>query len=90
MASNAVNEPFRFTAAMSDGETLYAIRYASDLRPPTLYLNTIGPGRGALVVSEPIDDADIGWDAVPPQSFVRIDRAGIAVRPFRPSSSQAA
>jgi glutamine amidotransferase len=83
MASSAVNEPFRFTAAMSDGETLYAMRYASDLRPPTLYLNARESGRGALVVSEPIDDTGIGWDAVPPQSFVRIDRAGIAVSPFR-------
>jgi glutamine amidotransferase len=87
MASNSVNEPFRFTAAISDGETLYAIRYASDLRPPTLYLNARGPGRGTLVVSEPIDDADIGWDAVPPQSFVSIDRAGIGVSPFRPAAS---
>jgi glutamine amidotransferase len=39
------------------------------------------------VVSEPIDDADIGWDAVPPQSFVRIDRAGIGVSPFQPAAS---
>jgi glutamine amidotransferase len=85
MASSAVNEPFRFTAAMSDGEKLYAIRYASDARPPTLYLNARAPGHGALVVSEPIDDASIGWDSVPPQSFVRIDRAGIGVSPFRRS-----
>ena len=85
MASSAVNEPFRFTAAMSDGETLFAIRYASDERPPTLYLNARGSGRGALVVSEPIDDTGIGWDAVPPQSFVRIDRTGIGVSPFRRS-----
>jgi predicted glutamine amidotransferase len=85
MTSSAVNEPFRFTAAMSDGETLHAIRYASDARPPTLYLNARGSGRGALVVSEPIDDASIGWDAVPPQSFVRVDRAGISVSPFRRS-----
>ena len=83
MAASAVNEPFRFTAAMSDGETLYAIRYASDLKPPTLYLNARGPQGGALVVSEPIDDASIGWDSVPPQSFVRVDRAGIEVRPFQ-------
>lgn len=82
LAASAVNEPFRFTAAMSDGETLHAIRYASDGRPPTLYLNARGR-TGALAVSEPIDDASIGWDSVPPQSFVRIDRAGIEVRPFR-------
>src|SRR6202022_3417022 len=87
MASSAVNEPFRFTAAISDGETLYAIRYASDLRPPTLYLNARGPGRGALVVSEPIDDADIGWGAGPPRGFLPVARAGVGVSPFRPSSS---
>jgi ergothioneine biosynthesis protein EgtC len=83
MAASAINEPFRLTAAMSDGEKLYAIRYASDARPPTLYLNARRPGSGVLVVSEPIDDASVGWDAVPPQSFVQIDRDGIAVRPFR-------
>jgi predicted glutamine amidotransferase len=86
MAACDVNDPFRLTAAMSDGETLYAIRYASDARPPTLYLNTQGnPNglRGALLVSEPIDDAGIGWDAVPPQSFVRIDRDAIDVSPFK-------
>jgi predicted glutamine amidotransferase len=85
MAASAVNEPLRFTAAMSDGEKLYAIRYASDSRPPTLYLNTRVSGRGALLVSEPIDDASADWDSIPPQSFVRIDRAGVAVSPFRRS-----
>ncbi|HMK80409.1 MAG TPA: class II glutamine amidotransferase [Xanthobacteraceae bacterium] len=83
MAARAVNEPFRFTAAISDGKTLFAIRYASDARPPTLYVNARGPDRGALVVSEPIDDASMRWDAVPAQSFLRIDRAGVSVSPFR-------
>ena len=40
-------------------------------------------GEGALAVSEPIDDASIGWDSVPPQSLVRIDRADVEIRPFR-------
>jgi predicted glutamine amidotransferase len=83
LAASSVNEPFRFTAAMSDGETLHAIRYASDGRPPTLYLNARGRREGALAVSEPIDDASIGWDSVPPQSLVRIDRADVEIRPFR-------
>jgi glutamine amidotransferase len=85
MAARAVNEPFRFTAALSDGERLHAIRYASDDRPPTLYLNARGEGRGALVVSEPIDDGHEGWEAVPPQSIVCVDRAGIRVSPFTPA-----
>jgi len=83
LAASAVNEPFRFTAAMSDGNTLHAIRYASDRRPPTLYLNALGRGNSTLAVSEPIDDASVGWDSVPPQSLVRIDRAGIEIHPFR-------
>src|SRR5581483_8681763 len=83
MVASAVNEPFRFTAAISDGESVFAIRYASDPYPPTLYVNARHVGGGALVVSEPIDDASIGWDAVPPQSFLHVDRAGVSVAPFR-------
>lgn len=33
----SVAEPLRFTAALTDGETLFASRWASDGRPPRLY-----------------------------------------------------
>lgn len=33
----------RFTAAFSDGKSLYAIRYATDRKAPTLYASPVAP-----------------------------------------------
>jgi len=77
-----VSEPLRFTSAFTDGRTLYAIRYASDLQPPTLYTRVCDEIAGTLVVSEPLDDGRSGWIAVPPQSFVTITHGRIAVTEF--------
>jgi predicted glutamine amidotransferase len=86
-----VDEPFRFAAALTDGRMLYAFRYASDERPPTLYWRE--RGGDVTVVSEPLDDERDGWRAlspnsalvVPPSGQVRqvpfeIDPAGTGVR----------
>ncbi len=59
-----VSEPFRMTAALSDGRRLYAIRYASDEAPPSLYWNT--SGGNLTVVSEPLDADLDNWNEVPP------------------------
>jgi len=40
MAINEIAEPFRITAALSDGETILAIRYSNDKFPPSLYYAT--------------------------------------------------
>ncbi|WP_099865867.1 class II glutamine amidotransferase [Pararhizobium haloflavum] len=69
----------RFTAAFSDGCTLYAIRYATDVFAPTLYV-----GRsvsGFTLVSEPLDEIT-EWETVPAGSFVTVDDRGIDIRPF--------
>ncbi len=58
-----VAAPLRFTAALTDGRRLWAFRWASDGRPATLYWRQ--DARGLVVVSEPIDDARTGWNAVP-------------------------
>jgi predicted glutamine amidotransferase len=63
MAEAGVSEPLRFTAAFTDGESLFAYRWASDGRPPSLYAREIGGN--LLVVSEPIDDRTRGWREVP-------------------------
>ena len=52
-------EPFRFTAAFTNGETLHAIRYSSDDRPPTLFYR-FGE-KGSVVVSEPLDSHVKQW-----------------------------
>ncbi len=84
-----VLEPFRFTAAWSDGETIYAVRYGSDLKPPSLYTKSLDHGSGTLVVSEPLDDVRDGWQAVPPQSFVTVSKAGVRIEPLAPVAALA-
>ena len=76
------DEPLRFTSTFTDGRTLYAVRYASDLQPPTLYTRVADEVRGTLVVSEPLDQGQAGWTAVPRQSFVTVTDGKIAVTPF--------
>ena len=63
MARAAIDDPFRVTAALSDGQRLYAFRFASDARPPTLYWRR--DGEAIQVVSEPLDRCREQWNAVP-------------------------
>ncbi|GGK32256.1 class II glutamine amidotransferase [Salinarimonas ramus] len=58
-----VDEPLRFTAAYTDGESLVAYRWACDDRPPSLYWRE--SATGLLVVSEPIDAEREGWREMP-------------------------
>jgi glutamine amidotransferase len=63
MIEAGIEEPLRFTAALTDGENLFAYRWACDGKPPTLYYReTAGH---LLVVSEPIDERERGWQEVP-------------------------
>lgn len=63
MRRAGVEEPLRVTAALTDGRMLYAFRYASDGRPPSLYWRREG---GAIqIVSEPLDRKREAWVAVP-------------------------
>jgi len=74
----------RFTAAFSDGEGLYAIRYATDEKPPTLYASPLCNGRGHCLVSEPLNDDVDAWAEIPNGSAVAVTGAGIEVKRFRP------
>lgn len=77
-----IDEPLRFTAAFTDGRTLYAVRYASDRQPPTLYTRVCTEVGGTLVVSEPLDHGQMGWKAVPAQSFLTVSAGKVAMHPF--------
>lgn len=79
----------RLTAALSDGERLLAVRYASDDRAPTLYHRFSERRQGRMVVSEPLTD-EPGWTAVPPGSWIEATAAGVTVRPFRPAVAEPA
>ncbi|BCM83347.1 class II glutamine amidotransferase [Methylobacterium indicum] len=63
MHEAGIDEPLRFTAVLTDGESLTAYRWACDGRPPSLYWRETATG--LAVVSEPIDGLRTGWSEVP-------------------------
>lgn len=64
MQACGTTDPLRFTAALTDGERLWAFRWSSDSRPPTLYWRE--DAQGLVVVSEPIDQHRGDWHGMPP------------------------
>jgi predicted glutamine amidotransferase len=86
---NAAADRLRFTAALSNGEDLYAFRYAVNDRANTLYYRE--SERGIVVVSEPLDSDRGNWTPVP-ESHVLVARAGDRARvlPFLLQQQQAA
>ena len=74
MQAAGVCEPLRFTALLTDGETLTAYRWACDGRPPSLYYRETETG--LVVVSEPIDGCRDGWKVVPKGGTLQARRGG--------------
>jgi predicted glutamine amidotransferase len=76
---------FRMGAAFSDGENLYAIRYASDAFAPTVYHRWSSTYSGRAVVSEPLVTSETDWNAVPQGSFCRFSSNGeTSIEGFKP------
>ncbi len=66
-----VTDPTRISACLSDGKNIWAIRYSSDLKSPTMYLGApfAGPDGAAgdyitTIASEPFDNEAAHWRAV--------------------------
>ena len=58
-----IKEAFRCTMAVTDGSSLYCLRYSSDRFAPSLYWRT--QDEGLVVVSEPLTEDHDGWNMVP-------------------------
>ena len=95
MDAHQIEQPFHMTAAISDGRTLYALRYSNDRLSPSLYYATGGtvrienhevdftPGEEAvLVLSEPLDEQTEEWRAIPESHLFCARGAEISVAPF--------
>lgn len=80
----------RLTAAFSDGERLYAVRYASDAAAPTLYHRWSDTRGGRAVVSEPLEDGQGDWEEIAPGSFCIFEGKTLTILPFAPQSRAAA
>jgi glutamine amidotransferase len=79
----------RLTAAFSDGERLFAVRYATDEHAPTLYHRWSETFAGRAVVSEPLEIGECGWELVPPGSFCCFEGNKVDIRPFAPTALSA-
>jgi predicted glutamine amidotransferase len=80
----------RMTAALSDGERLYAVRYATDDAAPSLWHRWSDTRGGRAVVSEPLEAEQGGWEEVPPYSFCTFDGDTAMVEDFLPCRLAAA
>jgi glutamine amidotransferase len=74
-------KPLRFSAVYTDGHTIWAYRWASDDKPPSLYWEQAGAGM--VIASEPFDE-DLGaWNKVPANSVMIVDaKGGMRIEPF--------
>jgi glutamine amidotransferase len=100
MAANGVAEPLRLTCAATDGERIWALRYASDGGAPSLYWGSgegvrgaagearldAGDARSLLILSEPLDGDFAHWHAVPDSHFLVARDGEVAMRPFVPAA----
>lgn len=92
-----VDSPLVMTAALADGKRLYALRYSSHGRSPTLYyskhpnaLREHGgheerlSGEGVIVLSEPLDEVSGHWTEVPEATLLTIEGGEVELAPFAP------
>lgn len=80
MEVRGVSAPLRFSAALADGEQLWALRWASDDKPPSLYLKP-QPG-GWAIASEPLGDDAEAWSPVDKGELVRVHDGRLERRPL--------
>lgn len=86
-ASRDVPFSMRFTAALSDGDRLIAIRHATDDRAPTLFHAELASGH--CLVSEPFEDDTAVFGAVEANRAIVIDDHGIETLAFEPNIAAA-
>ncbi|RZI97706.1 MAG: class II glutamine amidotransferase [Rubrivivax sp.] len=70
MAARGIETPLRFSAALADGEQLWAVRWASDDKPPSLYIKP-QPG-GWAIASEPLGDDAEAWSPLAKGELVHV------------------
>ncbi|MCK0143560.1 class II glutamine amidotransferase [Aliiroseovarius sp. F20344] len=74
----------RLSAAMSDGQSLWAARCASDQHAPSVYYRWSESRQGWAVVSEPLDQSEGDWTCLPPGHIAQFSGKEVAVTAFQP------
>ncbi len=74
----------KLTAAFSDGESLYAVRYASDGHAPTLFCRAHGWKGWLLPRLRTLNDEKDTWVEIPSGSAVIVGKDGLDAAAFTP------
>lgn len=95
---HGVENALQMTLGISDGESLYAVRYSTEGDSRSLFYSasrdvtaTIAPdvgrfSRGArAIVSEPLSNLEADWVPVPEAAFLKITGGDIICEPFIPT-----
>ena len=98
---NGIEHPIQMTVATTDGESVWAFRYASKGTPSSLFYSTDvttlrrqhpdNPmlqgisDEARLVVSEPLGELEGAWNEVPPSSWGVVQAGDDELHPFRPA-----
>jgi glutamine amidotransferase len=90
-----IDLPFFFSACVTDGERLWAVRYSSNHQSRTLYhschihaLKEVDgtyaplPDDGVIVVSEPLDELAQHWAEVPESSLLTVEDGSTSIASF--------
>ena len=95
---HGVENALQMTLGISDGESLYAVRYSTEGNSRSLFHSAtrdataeIAPDAGRFskgaraIVSEPLSNLEADWVPVPEASFLRITGGQISCEPFAPT-----
>jgi glutamine amidotransferase len=88
--ASGVTPHMRLSAAFSDGQNLYAVRYSSDHIAPSLYYRYSQSRQGWAVVSEPLESAEKDWTELAPGRMIRISGDSLHEEDFTPMRNQIA
>ena len=103
-AEEGNDNALQMTLGVSDGQRVYAVRYASRGQPRTLFhsksvkaLHELNPDYkefsddAVAVVSEPLNDLTDHWEEIPESTLVEVHQGNVVCKPFvprRPGSKQ--
>ncbi|MBM3517397.1 MAG: class II glutamine amidotransferase [Alphaproteobacteria bacterium] len=94
MANGKAREPFRMTAAVTNGEHVLAVRASSDHRAPSLYygrgvtvdaaghLGVDPHGESVLILSEPLNRRHEEWIEIPEEHLLHASRGRVEIEPL--------
>lgn len=91
MKAAGVEAPLRMTAAATDGDHIYAVRYASDGNSPSLFYghrafsDATPDGSEVVVLSEPLDSEMKHWVEVPDARILVASKGTVAATHFAPA-----